>query len=38
MGTSVVQIEDTYPRWLKRTNDHLRALFDAYDTRAAAAT
>lgn len=31
MGTSVVQIEDTYARWLKRTDDRLRAAFDAYD-------
>lgn len=31
MGTSVVQIEDTYARWLKRTDDQLRAAFDAYD-------
>jgi hypothetical protein len=34
MGTSVVQIEDTYARWLKRTDDQLRAAFDAYDARA----
>jgi integrase len=34
MGTSVVQIEDTYARWLKRTDDQLRATFDAYDARA----
>ncbi len=32
MGTSVVQIEDTYARWLKRTDDQLRAAFDAYDS------
>ena len=31
MGTSIVQIEDTYARWLKRTDDQLRAAFDAYD-------
>lgn len=31
MGTSVVQIEDTYARWLKRTDEQLRAAFDAYD-------
>jgi hypothetical protein len=31
MGTSVVQLEDTYARWLKRTDDQLRAVFDAYD-------
>lgn len=35
MGTSVVQIEDTYARWLKRTDDALRAAFDAYDARVA---
>jgi hypothetical protein len=28
---SVVQIEDTYARWLKRTDDQLRSMFDAYD-------
>ena len=31
MGTSVVQIEDTYARWLRRTDDQLRAAFDADD-------
>jgi hypothetical protein len=31
MGTSVVQLEDTYARWLKRTDDHIRIAFDAYD-------
>lgn len=31
MGTSVVQIEDTYARWLKRTDDQLRTAFDEYD-------
>jgi hypothetical protein len=31
MGTSIVQIEDTYARWLRRTDDQLRASFDAYD-------
>ena len=31
MGTSVVQIEDTYAQWLRRTDDQLRAAFDAYD-------
>lgn len=34
MGTSVVQLEDTYARWLKRTDDQLRDAFDAYDARA----
>jgi integrase len=32
MGTSVAQIEDTYARWLKRTDDELRSKFDAYDS------
>lgn len=31
MGTSVAQIEDTYARWLKRTDDEVRGLLDAYD-------
>jgi integrase len=31
MGTSVTQLEDTYARWLKRTDDQLRAAFDVYD-------
>jgi integrase len=35
MGTSVMQLEDTYARWLKRTDDQLRAVFDAYDATAA---
>ena len=35
MGTSVTQLEDTYARWLKRTDDQLRAAFDAYDLQAA---
>jgi hypothetical protein len=34
MGTSIVQIEDTDARWLKRTVEHLRAAFDAYDSAA----
>ncbi len=34
MGTSVMQLEDTYARWLKRTDDQLRAAFDAYDAAA----
>jgi hypothetical protein len=33
MGTSVVQLEDTYARWLTRTNDRLAATFDAYDAK-----
>jgi integrase len=31
MGTSTVQLEDTYARWLTRTDEQLRAAFDAYD-------
>ena len=31
MGTSVRELEDTYARWLTRTDDALRAVFDAYD-------
>jgi integrase len=31
MGTSVRELEDTYFRWLKRTDDQLRAVFDVYD-------
>ena len=34
MGTSVVQLEDTYVRWLKRTDEQLRVALDAYDQRA----
>jgi integrase len=34
MGTSVTQLEDTYARWLKRTDEQLRAAFDAYDEAA----
>jgi hypothetical protein len=37
MGTSVVQLEDTYARWLNRTDDQLRAAFDSYDQREVAA-
>jgi hypothetical protein len=37
MGTSIVQIEDTYARWLKRTDEQLRAAFDAYDANEVAA-
>jgi integrase len=36
MGTSIVQLEDTYARWLTRTDDQLRVAFDTYDARAAA--
>jgi hypothetical protein len=31
MGTSVRELEETYFRWLTRTDDQLRAAFDAYD-------
>jgi hypothetical protein len=30
------QLEDTYARWLQRTDEQLRAAFNAYDTREAA--
>ena len=35
MGTSVTQLEDTYARWLTRTDEQLRAAFDAYDAKEA---
>jgi len=35
MGTSTTQLEDTYARWLQRTDGRLRAAFDAYDAREA---
>ena len=38
MGKSVVQLEDTYARWLKRTDEALRLAFDAYDLREAGGT
>lgn len=31
MGTSVAQIEDTYARWLTRSDEQLRGLLDEYD-------
>jgi integrase len=31
MGTSIRELEDTYFRWLRRADDHLRATLDAYD-------
>lgn len=37
MGTSTVQIEDTYARWLKRTDDQLRRRMDVYDEASIAA-
>lgn len=36
MGTSVRELEDTYFRWLTRTDEQLRAAFDAYDVGAGA--
>jgi integrase len=36
MGTSVRELEDTYFRWLTRTDDQLRGLPDAYDKRSVA--
>jgi hypothetical protein len=35
MGTSIRELEDTYFRWLRRTDDQFRAVFDEYDARAA---
>lgn len=31
MGTSIRELEDTYFRWLRRTDEQLRAAFDSYD-------
>jgi integrase len=31
MGTSFRELEDTYARWLTRTDEQLRAAFDTYD-------
>jgi integrase len=36
-GTSIREIEDTYHRWLTRTDDRLLAAFDTYDQAAQAA-
>jgi hypothetical protein len=33
MDTSIREFEDTHFRWLRRTDDQLRAVFDAYDAR-----
>lgn len=33
MGTSVAQIEDTYARWLKRTDERLQEAFALGDSR-----
>ena len=35
MGTSIREIEDTYFRWLQRTDEQLLATLDAYDLGAA---
>jgi integrase len=35
MGTSVRELEDTYFRWLQRTDEQLRAALDAYDVASA---
>jgi integrase len=35
MGTSIRELEDTYHRWLRRTDDQLRAALDLYDAREA---
>ncbi len=37
MGTSIREIEDTYFRWLQRTDEQLLAALDAYDTKEATA-
>ena len=34
MGTSIREIEDTYFRWLQRTDEQLLATLDAYDAAA----
>jgi integrase len=31
MGTSIRELEDTYHRWLRRTDERLLAALDAYD-------
>lgn len=36
MGTSVRELEDTYFRWLERTDEQVRTFLDEYDVRAAA--
>jgi integrase len=38
MGTSVRELEDTYFRWMTRTDEQLRAALDAYDVRALSVT
>jgi integrase len=34
MGTSVRELEDTYFRWLSRTDEQVRTLLDTYDAQA----
>jgi hypothetical protein len=34
MGTSVRELEDTYVRWLARTDDQVRMTLDTYDAAA----
>ena len=36
MGTSVRELEDTYFRWLTRTDEQVRTLLDEYDAGAIA--
>jgi integrase len=36
MGTSIRELEDTYHRWLRRTDERLLAALDAYDAAATA--
>jgi integrase len=33
MGTSVRELEDTYFRWLSRTDEQVRVVLDEYDAR-----
>ena len=35
MGTSVRELEDTYFRWLERTDSQVRGLLDEYDAASA---
>jgi integrase len=34
MGTSIRELEDTYVRWLRRTDEQVRTFLDAYDMAA----
>jgi hypothetical protein len=34
MGTSVRELEDTYFRWLERTDEQVRTVLDDYDAAA----